>query len=328
MKILTVGEYLMRLSAPSGTGLAGAEELSVCFGGGEANVAAALAGFGAETSFLSALPENAVGEAALRDLRRFGIDVSFILRKRGRLGLYFYEAGASLRAGKVVYDRAGSVFAETAAAEYDLCGALQNADALVLSGITPALGKNTEELALRAVKTAKERGVKVFFDVNFRSALWSMEEAGKVFRAILPHTDVCIASSDGLDVLGGKNAGADKAACERAARRMKEEYGLGAVALTVRESPSASKNVLSGVLVSDKTYFSASYPVDILERVGGGDAFTAGLVFSLMRGADGQTAVDFAAASDAYKHTLRGDKMCVPAEEIEAAMRGDTRIRR
>lgn len=328
MKIVTLGELLLRLSPEKPNTLAQSSNFSAFFGGGEANVAVALAGLGEEAEFLTALPDNDLGGAALSFLKSRGVETGRALRKEGRMGLYFYEHGVSLRAGKVLYDRADSVFSRTRAEEYDLCGALEKADWLHLSGITPALGENAARLALFALKSARERGIATSFDVNYRPALWPFEEAKSAFERLLPYADVCIASSDGLDVLGLENAGAVLGKCERAARALKERYGLRAAAITVRESPSASRNRLSGCLLTDRFYPSDLFETEIVDRVGGGDAFSAGLIYAELHGFGGSRAVNFASACNAYKHTVAGDAMSVPAGEIELLMRGETRVRR
>lgn len=327
-KVVTLGEILLRLAPPAGATLADAAAYSVAFGGSEANVAVALCGFGEEARHITALPANELGTAAVNSLRKFGVDVNCVIRKNGRMGLYYYEQGASLRPGKVVYDRARSVFAETSPEEYDLEAALVGADHLHLSGITPALGENAYALARSALKKAKERGLSTSFDLNFRADLWSREAAQAAFEALLPDVDLCIASSDGLDVLGLPNAGTDLAACERSARALQARYTLRAVALTVRESVSASFNRLSGVYLAEAFSRSPVFEVNIVDRVGGGDAFAAGLIHALLNGAVGGEAVAFAAACNACKHTLCGDNMCVSAAEIANILRGDTRIRR
>lgn len=327
-KVVTLGEILLRLTPQSEQPVADASAFSAAFGGSEANVAVCLAGFGEETLHITALPEGDLGQAAENALRKYGVDTHSIVRRKGRMGLYFYRPGASLRAGKVIYDRARSVFAETPASAYDLPAALAGADRFHLSGITPALGENARTLALSALKAAKERGIVTSFDVNFRADLWPREEACAAFEELLPYVDICIASSDGLDVLGLENAGTDIAACERAARELQKRYAFRAVALTVRESVSATFNRLSGVLLTDVFSRSPVFGVDVVDRIGGGDAFAAGLLHALSAGFSGERAVSFAAACNACKHTLRGDCMSVPEEEIEAILRGDTRVRR
>ncbi len=326
--ILTIGELLLRLTPPCGVRLTDAENFSVRFGGSEANVATALSGFGEKSRFVTALPEGELGQAAENSLRRCGVDTRFCVRDKGRIGLYYYEQGASLRAGRVIYDRAGSVFAQTPVSAYPLAEALEGVRHLHLSGITPALGSHAAALCLLALKEAKSRGCSTSFDLNYRADLWSEEEAKKAFGTLFPYVDLCIASSDGLGILGLSPAGTDPAACRAAAKEIKERYGFRAAALTVRESVSASLNRLSGVLYGEEAYFSPVFTVDIADRVGGGDAFAAGLLHALLRGAAGGEAIAFAAAANAYKHTLYGDNFCVPAEEIDAVLRGDTRLRR
>ncbi len=326
--VITIGEILLRLSPKEGRLLSSAEELSAVFGGSEANVAVALSGFGERAVHLSALPKNPMGQAAENALRKYGVDTSRIVRTEGRMGLYFCEGGASVRAGRVVYDRARSAFAEAPASLYPLPAALEGATHLHLSGITPALGKKAEELTRLALLEAKERGLTTSLDLNFRRDLWSESKAKACFLSLLPEVDILIASSDGLNILGLENAGTDLSACARAAEILHKKFHLRAVALTVRESVSASFNRLAGVYFDGEAHISPFYAVDILDRVGGGDAFAAALLHAFLNGFSGDEAVSFAAAANAYKHTVFGDAMCVSAEEILSAARGETRIRR
>lgn len=323
MTVVTVGEVLMRLSH---TALRRADGFVAHFGGAEANVAIALAGMGVQARHVTALPDHDLGQAAFDALRRYGVDPSFILRGAGRLGLYFYERGASLRPGKVIYDRAGSLFSLLPPSAYDLRGALAGADYLHMTGVTPALGENARRLTLDAVRLAKEMGVKVSFDLNFRSSLWTEEDAFAFFEAILPSVDLLTASSDGLAVLGQENAGTDLKKAELAARAIAKKWGIPAVALTLRESVSANFNRLSALYLSDMVYTSRVYPVEIVDRVGGGDAFSAGLLYALSNREENPA--EFAAAANAYKHTVEGDFLCVSSGEIRALMAGDVRIRR
>lgn len=326
MKVITLGEVLLRLSPKQL--LATADGFSACFGGGEANVASALAGMGIPARHITALPANDLGRAALADLGKCGVATDAVLMREGRMGLYFYEAGSSLRAGKVLYDRKNSAFALTPAEDYALSEAMQDGSWLHLSGITPALGSEAKKLTLSALKHAKALGLTTSFDVNFRPSLMSREEAGQTFCEIMPLVDVCIVSSHGCDVLGIRNGGTDPAECERAAWEIRKKFGCRAVALTVRDSLSASVNELSGVLLTERIDTSPKFKVELAERVGGGDAFAAGLIYGMLKDLPPQETVDFAAAAEAYKHTLCGDKMCVPAEEIYALLSGDTRVRR
>ena len=326
MKILTLGEVLLRLTPPAGTRLTDAESLSVRFGGSESNVAAALSGFGDRAVHLTALPQGEIGQAAENSLRRYGVDTRFILKREGRMGAYFYEPGASLRAGRVIYDRARSVFAETPASAYALSEALEDVAHVHVSGITPALGPHAAELTQRALMAAKAQGCTTSFDLNYRADLWTRTAAREAFEALFPYVDLCIASSDGLDLLGIQNGGSDLAACRDGAEELKARYGFRWAALTVRESISASENRLSGVLLGETFTTSPAFSVEILDRVGGGDAFAAGLIHALLHGFG--EAISFAAACNALKHTLYGDCMCVPEEEVFAVLRGDTRLRR
>ncbi len=321
MKTVTLGEIMLRLSPEGSRRFSQTERLEVHYGGGEANVALSLALLGEEARFVTKLPLHAFGENALRYLKGYGVDTSCILRGEGRLGLYFLEHGASQRSSRVIYDRAGSAFALSTPEEYDFDKIFEGADSLHLTGITPALGKNCARLALLAMREGKRRGLTVSFDPNFRANLWTEEEAKRCFETLLPLTDILIASSDGLSVLGLSPTGEDEEKTAEAAKTLCERYGLRAAALTMRGHISASENRFSALYYDKTAHFASPYLLRIVDRVGGGDAFAAGLLYALKQGYDGGTAVEFATAAGALKHSVEGDANLASKEEIFALMK-------
>ena len=316
MKTVTIGEIMLRLSPTGYRRLSQAEQLEVHYGGAEANVALSLSVLGDETRFVTMLPKNALGEGALRFIRAFGVDTSCILRGGEKLGVYFLEAGASQRGGSVIYDRAGSAFARSALEDYNFDCIFAGADRLHITGITPALGEACARLTETAMREAKRRHITVSFDPNYRRSLWTEEEAAACFQRLLPLTDILFASTDGLSVLGLTPVHEDSEKAADAAQRLRERYALRAVALTMRGHISASENRLSAVYDDGTTHFAKTYSVQIVDRVGGGDAFAAGLLYALGQGYDGQTVVEFATAASVLKHTIPGAVNLATADEI------------
>lgn len=333
MKILTFGEIMLRLQPFGYKRFMQAEAYEAVYGGGEANVAVSLAQLGADAAFITRLPENAIADKCVKELRGWGVDTSRILRGGGRMGIYFCEKGAGVRASNVIYDRAHSAISEITPQDIDCSRLLGGAGWLHFTGITPALGENVAAATLKMVKAAKERGMIVSCDLNYRAKLWSREQAGKVMRELLKYVDVLISNEeDCKDVLGLTAEGSDITGGHLSA----EAYGkLGGrvmamfpnikyAAFTLRESISASQNNWSAVLVTDKkVYRSKKYHLDIVDRVGGGDSFGAGLIYALSSGEDGQYAVDFAVAASAIKHTVEGDFNVLSAGEVKKLMGGD-----
>jgi len=322
MKTVTIGEIMLRLSPEGFKRFAQADRLETHYGGGEANVAVSLAQLGEDARFVTKLPAHDFGENAVRFLRGYGVDTSCILRGGERIGLYFLERGASQRGSRVIYDRKESAFALSDAEEYDFDCIFSGADWLHLTGITPALGRNSARLAECAMREAKRRNLTVSFDPNYRKNLWTEAEAKECFSKLLPFMDILITSSDGLDMFGLPPAGENADAALFSAKKLRETYGLRAVALTVRGQRSASENDFSAVFDDGKAHRAKTYHLQIVDRVGGGDAFAAGLIYALKRGMDGQDAVEFATAAGAFKHAVEGDVNLASAEEILALVRG------
>jgi len=309
-----------------------AEELEATYAGGEANVAVSLAHFGFDSSYVTKVPRHEIGQSAVNTLRRFGVDTSGIVRGGDRLGIYFVEKGASQRASKVIYDRAGSAIALAKREEFDWPELLSGADWFHFTGITPALGDNAAALCMDAVKAAKDLGIPVSCDLNFRKKLWTSEKAGKVMGELMPFVDICISNEeDAFDVFGIKAEDTDINKGELShegyisvASRLMERFGFKKVAITLRGSLSATDNNWSGMLYDGKNaFFAPEYTIHIVDRVGSGDSFGAGLIYSLLTGADDQKAVNFAAAASCLKHSIEFDLNLVTVSEVEALMSGD-----
>lgn len=332
MRVITFGEIMLRLSPAGNYRFLQAESFGATFGGGEANVAVSLAEFGSDAAFVSKIPEHEIGQAAVNSLRRFGVDTSLITRGGERLGIYFLEKGASQRPSKVIYDRAHSAFAKAAAADFDWERIFKNADWFHFTGITPALNDNLAEMCLAAVKAAKKLGVKISCDTNYRSKLWGLEKASAVMTELMQYVDVCITNpGDAKDLFGIisddkgfdlKNP--DNAGAASVAKKLKSTFGLEKVALTLRTNLSASDNDWAAMLYDGESCCtSKKYRMHIVDRVGGGDSFSAGLIYALLNNYSAKSAVEFAAAASCLKHTVEGDFNCVSVAEVESLAGGD-----
>jgi 2-dehydro-3-deoxygluconokinase len=328
MKVVTFGEVMLRLATPGHLRLNQASVLEMSFGGGEANVAVSLALFGEEAVFVTRLPKNDVAESCIERLRGLGVDTGKILRGGDRIGIYFLESGASQRASTVTYDRAHSAISEINPPDLDWATILQGADWFHFTGITPALS----DPALEGARAAKKLGLTVSCDLNFRKKLWSGEKAGKVMGGLMEHVDICIANEEdaekvfgikagGADVTGGK---IDHGRYEEVAARLTERFKFKGVAITLRESFSASHNGWSGLYYAGgKAHFSRRHDIQIIDRVGGGDAFAAGLIYALGKKKPARDAIEFAVAAGCLKHSIRGDFNLVRLSEVEALLAGD-----
>lgn len=334
MKTITLGEIMLRLSTPGFTRFVQAESLDVTFGGGEANVAVSLANYGLESYFVTKLPKHEIGQAAVNHLRRFGVSDRFIVRGGERVGIYFLETGASQRASKVIYDRAAAAITTLRPEELDMEAIFDGARWFHWTGITPALGEQPRQTLVAACKAAKAAGATVSCDLNFRKKLWSEREAQSVMRPLMEYVDVCIANEEDADKSLGVKAGAsdvegahlEEEAYFDVARKLKAEYGFEAVAITLRESFSASVNGWSALLLDDRDckepYRSTRYEIQIVDRVGGGDAFASGLIAGLLQQADTRKALEFAVAASCLKHSIPGDFNHVSKEEVEKLAEG------
>lgn len=325
MKVVTLGEVMLRLT-PEGYGrFVQADRLLTAYGGAEANVAALLAQFGAHAVFVTKLPAHELGLAAAGALRRYGTDLSYVLYGSGRLGVYYLEKGASQRGGKVIYDREGSAFARSTPDEYDWDGIFGGADWFHFTGITPALGGNCLHIVQRACREAKSYGATVSCDINYRASLWTCEAAREALTALMADVDVCISNADQVtQVFGLRAQGEGNAHDAVLAGMLAERFGLRGVALTRRRSVTASENFFSGMYYDGKAYFSREYDMLIVDRVGGGDAFAGGLIWALGNQEAPQAAVEFAAAAGCFKHSVEGDVCLASEQEVRAVANGMT----
>ncbi|MBQ7715548.1 MAG: sugar kinase [Clostridia bacterium] len=339
-KIVTFGEIMLRLSPNGFNRLFQNDQFQATFGGAEANVAVSLANFGEDVSFVTKLPDNPIGDGAVRCLRSFGADTSFITRGGERVGVYYLEKGADQRGSVCIYDRRGSSFAMAERSDFNWDMIFDGADWFHFTGITPALGKNVFEICREACAAAKRRGMTVSCDLNYRSKMWTKEEAGAAMTELCSYIDVCIANeedakcvfgleADKTDVLAGK---INKAGYKSVSEKLINKFGFSHVAFTFRTSHSATVNDWSGMLFDGRDFFlSKEYHIDcIVDRVGGGDSFGAGLIYSLRKGYDPQRVIDFAAAASALKHSIEGDFNRVGVDEVIRLADGDGsgRVRR
>jgi len=331
-RIVTFGEIMMRLNPEGYLRYVQADRFEATYAGGEANVAVSLANYGMDAAFVTKVPAHEIGQCAVNALRHYGVDTRMIVRGGDRLGIYFCEKGASQRASKVIYDRAGSAIAKATAADFDWEKIFEGADWFHWTGITPALGGELPAICLEACKAAKKLGLTVSCDLNYRKKLWSTEEAGRVMSELVPYVDVCIANEeDAKDVFGiaaedtDLNAGkVNHEGYISVAKQMTERFGFKKVAITLRGSLSASDNDWAGMLYSDgKASFSPTYRVHIVDRVGGGDSFGGGLIYALLSGYDDQKAINFAVAASCLKHSIEHDFNLVSVAEVESLAGGN-----
>jgi 2-dehydro-3-deoxygluconokinase len=332
MKVVTFGEIMLRLATPARLRLSQASSLEMTFGGGEANVAVSLALLGDDTSFVTRLPKNDVAEAALYHLRGHGVDTRSVLRGGDRVGIYFLETGASQRASTVTYDRAHSAIADLNPADLKWDQILAGADWFHFTGITPALSDSAAQATLDGVRAARKLGLTVSCDLNFRKKLWTSEKAGQVMSGLMEHVDVCIANEEDAEKVFGIKADAAEVTAGKidheryveVARKLTERFKFKSVAITLRESFSASRNGWSGLyFTSGKEHFSRRYELEIVDRVGGGDSFAAGLIYALGKKKSPAEAIEFAVAASCLKHSVSGDFNLVKLPEIEALLAGD-----
>lgn len=326
-KVVSFGEVMLRMTCPGYRRIIQTENFEISYAGSEANVAVSLALFGHESAFVTKFPQNDVGQAAVNELRRFGVDTSCVLRGGPRLGVYYIEKGASQRGGKVIYDRAGSSIAVAHADEFDWEGIFKGADWFHFSGITPALGGEMPEACLAAVKEAKRRGMTVSCDLNYRAKLWSKEEASRVMDRLMPYVDVCIANDAEVGAMFGiypEYTSDERAASTSIARQVCQRFGCRTVAVTLLNEYSSSGNTWSGMLYQDgQSYFARTYDVHVVDRVGCGDSFGAGIINAQLRGWDGHKTIEFGVAAGAVKMTIEHDFCLAGEDEILAVMDSD-----
>ena len=325
---------MLRLSPPGFERLFQSPQLSATFGGGEANVAVSLAHFGLDSAYVTRVPRNPIGDAAVRALRAEGVDVRHVVRGGDRLGIYFAETGASQRASTVIYDRAGAAVAAIEPGMIEWADVMRGAGWFHVTGITPALGARAAAATREALEAARAAGAAVSMDLNFRKKLWSESVAQVTMRPLMALVDVVIANEEDIQaVLGFAVPGADAvggqvepSAYEAVARRVSDELGPSRVAITLRASHSASDNGWSAVLwdqVTGRFTHSQQYELRVVDRIGGGDSFAAGLIYALLSGRHPEDALRFAVAASALKHTIPGDFNRVSVEEVDRLAVGD-----
>lgn len=332
-ELLTMGEMMLRLSPKGKKRFLQANELEAIYGGGEANVAIQLAAFGLDAGYITKLPENDLGQAAVNELRKYGVDTSTVIRGGDRIGIYFLEHGASQRPSKVIYDRANSAIAQAEPEEFDWDAMFADASWFHCSGITPALGENAKQFTLDAVKSAKAHGVRVSCDLNYRKKLWTVEEAGRAMREIMPYVDVLIANQEQVKDLFGyqavsaeiKEPEIDYSGCRDLCKQLTAEWAnLSHIAMTLRGSVSGDENYFGAMLYDGLDYaISKNHLIRMVDRVGSGDAFSAGMIYALHQGYEPQRAVNFAVASGTLKHAIEGDVSMLSVDEVEALAGGE-----
>ena len=330
-KVVTLGEIMLRLSSPGQKRFVQSEFFDVVYGGGEANVAVSVANYGHDAYFVSKVPSHEIGQCAVNALRRFGVHTDFVARGGNRLGIYFLETGASMRPSKVIYDRAHSAIAEADPQDFDFDAIMEGADWFHWSGITPAISDKAAELTRLACEAAKRHGVTVSVDLNFRKKLWTSEKAISIMRPLMQYVDVCIGNEEDAELCLGFKPDADveggetnAAGYEGIFKQMKETFGFKYVVSTLRESFSATFNGWKALIYDGKEFYqSKRYEINpIIDRVGGGDSFSGGLIHGLLTKATQGEALEFAVAASALKHTINGDYNLVSVAEVEALAGG------
>ncbi len=331
-KVVTFGEIMLRLSPPGCQRFVQAGSFDAAFGGGEANVAVSLANFGLDAYFVTKVPSHEIGQCAVNALRRLGVRTDYVRRGGERLGVYFCEMGASQRPSKVIYDRAHSSIAQVQPGEFDWPRILDGAAWFHFTGITPAISDAAAAVTLEALRSAKALGVKVSADLNYRKKLWAPDKARRVMGELVSYVDVLMGNEEDAEkVFGIRASGSDVSRGElspegyfEVARELANRFGLGKVAITLRESISASDNVWSGILYDGQEFYvSRKYRIHIVDRVGGGDAFAGGLIYALLSGMSSRDALEFAAAASCLKHSIPGDCNLVDISEVQSLMAGE-----
>lgn len=331
-KVITFGELMLRLAPEGYLRFVQSDKLEATFGGAEANVAVSLANYGMDVAFITKLPDHEIGNSAINSLRKFGVDTSLIVRGGERVGIYYCEKGASQRPSKVIYDRKYSAISEAKSSDFNWAKIFKGATWFHFTGITPALSDSMAKITLKACQEAKKRNITVSCDLNFRKKLWTKEKAGSVMGEICKYVDYCIANEeDAKDVFGIEadntdiNTGKlDREGYISVAKKLTDRFNFKGVAITLRESISANDNNWSAMLYTGgKAVFSKKYAMHIVDRVGGGDSFGGGLIYSLMNNFDSQKAIEFAVAASCLKHSIEGDYNMVSVKEVETLANGN-----
>lgn len=331
-KVVTLGEIMLRLSTPRFERFVQAQSFDVVYGGGEANVAVSLANYGYDPYFVSKLPNNDIGQAAINSLRRYGVHTDYIVKGGDRVGIYYLESGASMRPSKVIYDRAHSSIAEADVEDFDFDEIFKDAKWFHFSGITPALSEKAAILTEEALKAAKKHGVTVSVDLNYRKNLWTPEKAQEVMTKLMEYVDVCIGNEEDAHLtLGFKPGDTDVTSGELELsgyrdifRQMIDKFGFKYVISSLRESFSASDNGWSACgYDGNEFYHTRKYNIRIVDRVGGGDSFASGVIYGLLEGKNFKEALEFGVAASALKHTIHGDFNMVSVDEVNRLLQGD-----
>ncbi len=331
-KVVTLGEIMMRLTTPDFKRFVQSDSFDVTYGGGEANVATALCNYGLNGVFVSKVPDTAIGQSAINHLRRYGVDTQYMARGGERLGIYFLEIGASMRASQVIYDRANASITDAEISDFDFDKIFEGADWFHTTGITPALSEKASKLTEAALKAARERGITTSIDLNYRKKLWSKEQARETMTRLCQYVDVCVGNEeDANDMLGFVSQGTDVTKGELnldgfkdVCRQMKEKFDFKYIASTLRESHSASDNGWSALVYDgEEFYHTKEYDVRIVDRVGSGDSFASGFIYGLVTGRTMQDAADFGVAASALKHTIPGDLNHATLSDVENLVKGD-----
>ncbi|MGI6235248.1 MAG: PfkB family carbohydrate kinase [Christensenellales bacterium] len=332
MKVVTFGEIMLRLSPEGYKRFIQSEKFNISFGGGEANTAVSLANFGVDSVFVTKLPENDIGQMAVNCLRQYGVNTSNILRGGERIGVYYLEKGAAQRGSRVIYDRTNSAIALASANEFDWENIFKGASWFHITGITPAISEKTAHICLEACKAAREHSVTISCDLNYRKKLWNQEEARRVMSNIMQYVDVCIANEeDALNVFGIYSKNTDVLnghlnvdGYSYVAKEICNRFGCKKSAITLRKSLSANDNEWQAMLYDGKDcFFSKSYYVHIVDRVGSGDSFAAALIYGMLKLMPSNKALEFATAASCLKHSIEGDLNQVSVDEVVSLMEGN-----
>lgn len=331
-KVITMGEIMLRLSTPGNQRFIQSDSFDVCYGGGEANVAVSLANYGHEAYFVTKIPNNPIGESAVAALRKFNVNCDYIVKGGDRLGIYYLETGAAMRASTVVYDRANSAIAQANISDFDFDKIFKGAEWFHFTGITPAISNKAAILTEEALKAAKRNNLTVSVDLNYRKKLWSTEQAQVIMTNLMQYVDVCIGNEEDAEkVLGFKPGHTDVTSGELELagyydvfKQMIEKFNFKYVVSSLRESYSASDNGWSACIYDgNEFYHSKKYDIRIVDRVGGGDSFAAGLICGLLDKKSMKDSLEFAVAASALKHTIPGDFNMVTRVEVETLVAGD-----
>lgn len=341
MKVLSFGGSIIETCCPGYTKLFQKDSLDSTFCGGEANVAVSLAIFGLNSGFLTKLPNNDVGKATVNSMRYFGVNTDKIVYGDGRMGLYYLEKGASQRPSKVIYDRSYSAISLTKTEDFNWDSTFDGVDWFHWTGINPALSEELIKICEDACRTAKAKGITISCDLNYRKNLWTSEQAKAVMSELMKYVDVCVANEEDADKVWGirpenndvESGRLNKVGYESVAEQICSIYGCNKVAITLRESYSASRNGWSAMLYDaeiQKTFYSQQYDIQIVDRVGGGDSFTAGIIYGLITGKSNQETIEFATAASCLKQFIEGDFNRTTVEDVEALLKngGNGRVQR